>query len=380
MSLLTRKRTILAKIESTYGTDPTPTGSANAMLVKNLEFNPIQADLVSRDLIRPYLGVSERLLATKFVQANFEVEAAGAGAAGLVPGYGPLMRACGFEQIIDTASITISRTGSVATVSLTAHGYAVGDRVVIAGCTETEYNGTQTIVTVPNANSFTYAVTGSPASPATGTPVVNTQVRYKPVSENFESVTLYCNVDGVLHKATGCRGSVEMTLAVKQIPVFKFNFTGLYVSPADVAAPSTDFSSFQVPYLANTQNTPGFSLFGYSALLESASLNLSNSIEYITLIGAESVKLLDRQPAGTLVFEAPTITAKDFFSIVEANTLGVMTLSHGPRTGHKVIISCPSVNLGNPSYTDSNGIVMMSAPFTAAPTSAGNDEVIITIR
>ena len=56
MPLLTRKRLLLAKAEVTYGTDPTPTGAANAILVRNLEIVPLQSDIVQRELIRPYLG------------------------------------------------------------------------------------------------------------------------------------------------------------------------------------------------------------------------------------------------------------------------------------------------------------------------------------
>ena len=61
MPQLTRRRTILAKIETTYGTDPTPTGVANAILVRNLNITPQNSEIVSRDLIRPYLGNSEQL-------------------------------------------------------------------------------------------------------------------------------------------------------------------------------------------------------------------------------------------------------------------------------------------------------------------------------
>ena len=61
MPLLARKKIILAKTESTYGTDPTPTGVANAILVRNLNLTPQDADLVNRDLVRPYLGRSEQL-------------------------------------------------------------------------------------------------------------------------------------------------------------------------------------------------------------------------------------------------------------------------------------------------------------------------------
>ena len=67
MALLLRKRLILVETESSYGTDPTPTG-ADAVLVKGLEITPQSSDVVSRDLIRPYLGASQQLLANTRVE------------------------------------------------------------------------------------------------------------------------------------------------------------------------------------------------------------------------------------------------------------------------------------------------------------------------
>lgn len=63
---------------------------------------------------------------------------------------------------------TITRTGSTATVALNGHGRSTGDSVVITGADQSEYNGVKQ-VTVVNSGTFTYPVTGSPASPATGT-------------------------------------------------------------------------------------------------------------------------------------------------------------------------------------------------------------------
>lgn len=71
---------------------------------------------------------------------------------------------------------SITRVGATATVSATAHGFVSGQVVNVTGCTQTEYNGDFPI-TVVDANSFTYAVTGSPATPATGSP----QVKAAPV-------------------------------------------------------------------------------------------------------------------------------------------------------------------------------------------------------
>jgi len=71
-------------------------------------------------------------------------------------------------------SVTITRSGSTATVTHTAHGLATGEMVVIRGADQYEYNNTVTI-TVTSANAYTYTVTGTPVTPATGT-IVSSQV------------------------------------------------------------------------------------------------------------------------------------------------------------------------------------------------------------
>lgn len=66
-------------------------------------------------------------------------------------------------------SITITRSGSTASVSHTAHGMTTGMSVIIRGVTEDEYNGIFTISNV-TANAYDYTVSGTPATPATGSP------------------------------------------------------------------------------------------------------------------------------------------------------------------------------------------------------------------
>jgi hypothetical protein len=64
---------------------------------------------------------------------------------------------------------SITRSGGTATVTTSSpHGYSTGNEVEIRGATQTEYNVIATI-TVTGASTFTYAVSGTPASPATGT-------------------------------------------------------------------------------------------------------------------------------------------------------------------------------------------------------------------
>ena len=72
MPLLSRKRLLLTKIESSYGTDSSP-GGTDAVLVRNLEITPIEADTVSRDLIRPYLGHTPVIPESCYVDISAQV-------------------------------------------------------------------------------------------------------------------------------------------------------------------------------------------------------------------------------------------------------------------------------------------------------------------
>jgi len=72
----------------------------------------------------------------------------------------------------DKSVTSITRATATATVTCTAHGFTSGDQVNIRGADQSEYNG-DFLVTVVDANTFTYTVSGTPATPATGTIVAN---------------------------------------------------------------------------------------------------------------------------------------------------------------------------------------------------------------
>lgn len=76
---------------------------------------------------------------------------------------------------------SITRIAATATVTITNHGLLTGDYVKIAGANEAEYNGTYQI-TKTGANTFTYSVTGVPATPATGT------ITAAPKTMSFEDI------------------------------------------------------------------------------------------------------------------------------------------------------------------------------------------------
>ncbi len=379
-SKFSRKKLLLAKIESSYGVDPTMIG-ANAMLVSNLNVTPLNASLVSRNLVRPYYGNSQNLIAEKSVQVDFQIEMVGAGSMGTAPGFDALLRACALSKSTTQASCTIASASTILTITKSAHGLAVGDKILISGCTDTAKNVVVTVASITSSSIFVTAVVAGATDEvsAAGSPKLNTATVYAPISTSFESVALNFNLDGIEHKILGARGTFEMSVVVKQIPTFKFTMTGLYSAPTDTGAATADYSAFMIPQVANTTNTPAFSLFSYSGNAESLSMNIANQINHKNLIGSETIEIIDRQPAGTLVLELPTLATKDFFAAAVAQTVGALALTQGSVNGYKVSLAAANVLLGNPSYQDSNGIAMISAPITLNPTS-GNDELSLTFQ
>lgn len=126
MPLLYRRMAITAKIETTYGTDSVPTGAANAMLVRNVRVSPLTVESEARELMRPYLGNSEDIVGAFYGGLQFDVECAGAGGAGTVPKYGPLLRGCGMAEVI-AAGVSVTYTPiSTAFESLSMYFYLDG--------------------------------------------------------------------------------------------------------------------------------------------------------------------------------------------------------------------------------------------------------------
>ena len=129
----TKRRLLLAKIETVVGTDSVPTGT-DALLVSNLEIQPLQLELIDRELVRGNLGNSGMVVGQRLVSVSFDVEIAGSGTAGTAPKWSALMQACGFaEAIVASTSVTYAPVSS-AFKSATLYYFADGVRHTITGC------------------------------------------------------------------------------------------------------------------------------------------------------------------------------------------------------------------------------------------------------
>jgi hypothetical protein len=274
--------------------------------VRDLNITPQQSDVVSRDLIRPYLGASEQLLANTRVECTFSVEFAGSGTAGTAPRYGKALQACGLSE------------------------------TVAAG----------------------------------------TSVTYAPVSSSFSSVTIYYNIDGVRHRVTGCRGTFVLNANVGEIPTIDFTFTGIYNAPEDSALPSVTYADQVPPLIFKNGNTDSFELLSFSGCLQSVTFDVGNNLVYRDLIGCtKEVLITDRASTGTVVIEMIPIADKDYFAAALTDqSLGNLTFQHGTTAGNIIDFSSTKVDIGDLSYSDQDGIAMLNLPYTAVPSTAGNDE------
>jgi hypothetical protein len=104
MSKSTHRRLLLAAVESTYGTFATIAGT-DALLVSNLDFQPLDPGLIDRELLRQYFGHTEKIVGQRVGMASFDVEIAGSGTAGTAPRWGRILQCCGFGEAVVSSTV-----------------------------------------------------------------------------------------------------------------------------------------------------------------------------------------------------------------------------------------------------------------------------------
>ena len=130
---LDRNKMIFAKVESTYGTDPVPVEGSDAILTKGVARGLYEGNRVTRDLDYPYMGNDNEVNAAPFTTITFDVELAGAAAAGTAPQLSALLRACGMsETIVVSTSVTYAPI-STGFESCTIYYFLDGERQIISG-------------------------------------------------------------------------------------------------------------------------------------------------------------------------------------------------------------------------------------------------------
>jgi hypothetical protein len=322
---LSNKVVLLAVIEGTYGTDATPTASANAMLVGSLDLTPLAGDVVQRNILRPYFGNMQSILVDSYATATFEIELAGSGTAGTAPAYDCLMKACGFSStVVATTSVTYTPN---------------------TPSTLTDANSSATLYF--NKGGTQHIMTG-----ARGTFTLDLTVKKLP--------TLKFTFTGLL-------GTVNSGVTQQGVPTA--TFTQIAPVPVNTAYTTPSIN------LGSAWATP---------VIESLSLDLGADVKYRAMIGQQTVIMADRKSKGSVKIQVPTDVTSgttltyNWVDLIKKNTAGTLGIVHGTTAGN--IITINSATGGwtpqAPKYSATDGVNMFDIPYSFNPVS-GNDEFTI---
>lgn len=384
-SLRLRVTSVLAKVESVYGTDAGATGALNAILLSGQPtLTPMQLTSVERELIRPFFGNAETLPTSIYGILEMAVEAAGSGAPGTAPAWGALLRMAGFSETILAANLTGTGQagGGAGAIRLAAGASAVNDFYQGMPVTITAGTGvgnTGMIVDYDGATKTGKVASSNwVATDATTQYSIGACVVYRRITDNPESGTLMFNIDGVLHKFLGARGNVSATFAVDEIGKMNFTFQGLFVPVADAAAPTVVLTNWIQPQVVNYRNTPIALVHGYAAGMQSLAFDMGNTIAFHSLINVQEKMLLsDSKPSGSISIEATSVADKNWWDIAQKATLGAVAFQHGTNAGNKIAVVMPAAQIAEPKYGNKNNIAMLDANLIPTPVS-GNDELCIS--
>lgn len=191
-----RSKIILAKIETTYGTDSVP-ATADGVLASNVEIRPMEGSEESRDLIQAFLGGQEEFVKELHVVLTYSTELVGSGAAGTVPGWGPLARACGLAETI-SAGVSVTYTPVSASMESISHYFWIDEtRHIITGCR----GSAQIVVDAQGIPKINWTFTGLWTNPAQASQVAPTLTGFKDpiIATNTNTPTFTINsVDMVM--------------------------------------------------------------------------------------------------------------------------------------------------------------------------------------
>lgn len=315
MSILTQRQVILAKVESTYNTDPTPVASTDAVLCEEVSKSHESARMIERKVVRPSLGQLQQVFGDTLMQISMNVELKGSGSAYSAsnrPELDPLLRACGFSSTVDTTT------------------------------------GSETVT-------------------------------YVPVSDNssHESVTIYAYIDGKLQKLTGCRGTVSFKMEAGQKGMASFTMTGHVATPTDVSLVDPTFNSTLPPAVLGAAFTVDSYSAIISQLTLDINNKITMPPSVNASDGFGELQIAERDIAGNFDPEQVLVATEAFDANWRSGKSMVLNTGDiGSTQYNKYSFALPGVYYRNVGFADRDGIASHELDFGALE-SSGDDEATL---
>lgn len=129
-----KRKVILAKIESTYGTDASPLPAAALVLDSDTKITPLEHDSVDNGILSPVFGADAVLQVGGWGELDLSIPLAGASALGVAPAYDAILRACGLSAAITAGQRVTYGLVSDSFESVTCYAHEHGDVTKLRGC------------------------------------------------------------------------------------------------------------------------------------------------------------------------------------------------------------------------------------------------------
>lgn len=208
---------------------------------------------------------------------------------------------------------------------------------------------------------------------------VATDVAFNLTNPPYDGGTIGYHMDGELHVMKGCRGAATIRANADDHLMLVAEIWGFDVDPSAVSIPTPSFTGWHEPLPITKANTT-FTLHGYSGVLNSLELSDGYSPVHRDKPGVQEISLRGRNGAGSIQIDLPVIGTKNFHQIIKEHSTGALSFVLGSTAGKIITISCPKVQLINPTFPEADGIMQLSAGLKLLPsTDAGNDEMTITL-
>jgi len=195
------------------------------------------------------------------------------------------------------------------------------------------------------------------------------------IPDGAESITIYYNQDGILHKLLGCRGTFSMSLKAGEYGKINWEFTGIYAGPVDQAISAGSYATAMPPVF----KAANFSIDSYAAVIESLEITLGNEIAKRPSANAATGILewfiAGRAPTGKIDPEVVALATKDFWNLWETSKQMALSATLGDAASNKCVITAPAVVLDGLGYEEREKLLIYGASFGLHPTASGDDEI-----
>lgn len=314
-----RNMAVLAKVETTQGTENAPSAAVDGVLIAgDISVEALNVTYAERNLLLPYFGGSQSLIATVNSKVSFSCELGGSGTAGTSAEWGDLLLGCATASASLATPTRVEHTPvSAALKSLTIYLYDDGVLHKLIG--------------------------------AMGNVKLSAKINETP-KLMFEFLGTYTAVTAVALPA------VTLTAWKVPLPVARANVIDLTLGCTYAAGVLT-----------------GGTVFPSTGI----ELDFGNKTTFFSSLSSERAELTDR--SSTCNFELELTAAQEVTAMadINANTLTGLGFTIGSAAGSKLILFVPNLQRTAAKKVDRDGVRVIGFDGKLIPSAAGNDEIRI---